>query len=281
MPRTDAWHWYSTYSLETSTTWLTDTQTQFQTILGLWTPDPVNFISVHTYGTDMANLGSAATAAVAIGKPLFVGEFQVYPSDTPTAVQPFKDFVASLDQYNVPLAAVWVFDFDYQTDWSISGTNARSWVLGVLNTWNTRNTAPVSNFYGWQLAKFTATQRLDPLTSGLNATPAHDGISNLLKYALHLEPLVKGFAGLPKQGVVTVGGKTYLTLTYTQTIGVTDISYLVELSGDLTTWVSGTGTTSSTVTNNADGVTQTVVAQDLVPITNSSKRFIRLRVTGP
>jgi hypothetical protein len=35
------------------------------------------------------------------------------------------------------------------------------------------------------------------------------------------------------------------------------------------------------VTNNPDGVTQTLVVQDLVPLSSGSRRFIRLRVPSP
>lgn len=279
IPRTNAWHFY-TYIPETGATWATDTQAQLQTMLGLLAPEPLNLISMHCYGTNMARLGSVATAAAAIGKPLFVGEFNVSPSNTPAAVQPFQDFIAALDQANVPLAAPWVFDLAMQeADWSISGTNARSWQLEVLEAWNTQATAPASSYYGWQLAKFSPAQRLNPWLSEPAATPANDGVPNLLKYALHLEPWNPAAAGLPTPGRITVDGQTYPTLTYTRYAAATDLTFTAESSDDLVTWSSAPDLTANTSTTNPDGVTRTVVARYLVPLLNSPARFMRLRVS--
>jgi len=275
--RTNAWH-FNNYVPESGLTWSADSQSQFQTMMGILAPDPVNFISVHCYGTNMGRIGSAAAAAAVIGKPLYVGEFNVSPSNTTDAVQAFKDFISELDLYSVPLASVWVFDLSHQeADWSITSTNARSWQLDVLDAWNTK-TDP-SSFYGWQLAKFSPAQRLDQMVSGPLATPSADGIPNILKYALHMDPWPPGDAQMPKQGVTWIDGLKYLTLTYTLFAGAADVTCTPEVSADLTTWTSGDGATSISVSNNPAGITQTVVARDLIPLGSSPQRFIRLKAT--
>jgi hypothetical protein len=134
----------------------------------------------------------------------------------------------------------------------------------------------------WQNQHFSAVQILNPNVSGDTATPAGDGINNLLKFALNLNPWTDGVAGLPQPGTVTVGGTNYLSLTYTQVIGATDITYIPEVSVDLKTWNSGTGCTSVvSTTNNLGGLTQTVTVQGLIPLGGAPREFMRLEITGP
>jgi endonuclease/exonuclease/phosphatase family metal-dependent hydrolase len=134
----------------------------------------------------------------------------------------------------------------------------------------------------WEAQNFNAAQLANAAISGPTADPDGDGIPNLLEYALDLNPLQPSAAGLPTVGQIASGGNEYLTLTYTKVIAATDITYLQQVSGDLQTWYSGPSYTAIvSVTNNADGVTQTVVSQDLTPISSANQRFTRLEVTRP
>ena len=137
-------------------------------------------------------------------------------------------------------------------------------------------------FAGWQSQYFTASEQSNAAVSGPNATPAGDGITNLMKYALNLNPKTSGVGGLPTVSTTTIGTSKYLTLTYTKVISATDITYVPEVSGDLQTWVSGTSNlTAVSTTNNADGKTQTVVVRDNSTLAGAAKRFIHLKVTQP
>ena len=121
-----------------------------------------------------------------------------------------------------------------------------------------------------------------PTVSGPGATPAGDGIANLLKYALGLDPKANGTAGLPTVAVTTNNGSRYLTLTYTSLLAATDITRTVEVSSDLQTWSFGpNSTTPVSATNNPDGRTQTVVVRDLTPLDAAARRFIHLKVSNP
>jgi len=138
-----------------------------------------------------------------------------------------------------------------------------------------------TSFAAWKNLWFTEGQLGDVTVSGDMATPAGDGVPNLLKYALDLNPMANGVSGLPVGAVMAIGGTNYLTLTYTQDIFAADITYVPEVSGDLQTWNSGLGYVAPvSVTNNGDGVTETIIVQDLTPM-GSAPRFIRLRVTRP
>jgi uncharacterized repeat protein (TIGR03803 family) len=139
-------------------------------------------------------------------------------------------------------------------------------------------------YAAWQKQMFTVSDLSISKISGDTATPSGDGITNLMKYALNLNPKTNGVNDLPVLGMVTDGSNnTYMTLTYKKLISASDISYVVEVSNDLVTWNSGDSVTASvgSSTANPDGITQTVVIQDLTPMSNRTQRFIRLKVTMP
>ena len=95
-------------------------------------------------------------------------------------------------------------------------------------------------------------------------------------------PRTAGVAGLPVIGTTTINGSAYLTLTYTQVIADTDIFYVPQVSGDLSTWTSGTNVVATvSTTNNTDGTTRAVVVRDLTAATGTNARFIRLEITRP
>jgi hyaluronate lyase len=142
--------------------------------------------------------------------------------------------------------------------------------------------AVVTPYAVWQSSYFTAAQLADPTISGDSADPAGDGIPNLLKYALNLNPWMDGSSGLPVGSIVTTGSGNYLTLTYTQVLSATDITYNVQVSSDLQNWNSGPGYTNTPVaTGTSNGVTQLYNVQAAQPVDSATNQFIRLQVTGP
>ncbi|MDD5037575.1 MAG: cellulase family glycosylhydrolase [Methylococcaceae bacterium] len=142
-PRKSAWHFYKEHN---STI---DTPAQFEVMLSLNAIDPMDLISVHCYNDtptklqrkdNWERLDAAVAAARNLGKPLFVGEFQ-YPSeygpDSPQARRAMDEFLAKLDRLQVPLAAVWVFDFaNQEKDRNITATNQRAWELPLIRAHN-------------------------------------------------------------------------------------------------------------------------------------------------
>jgi hypothetical protein len=139
-----------------------------------------------------------------------------------------------------------------------------------------------TSFTSWENLQFTAAQLANPAISGDAAMPAGDGITNLMKYALNLNPMVHDTSGLPVGSATEISGSNYLELSYTQLLYAADITYIPEVSGDMRTWSSGIGyTTPVSFTPNGNGTTETVLVRDLTPATATTPRFMRLRVTGP
>ncbi len=172
----------------------------------------------------------------------------------------------------------------------ISGTPSQAGTCNVtVSATNTAGTGSAvvgitvqTAYMAWQQAYFTAAELSNPAISGPNATPAGDGIPNLTKYALGLNPKSVGTGGLPTISLTAAGGSNFLTLTYNRSLAASDVTYTVEVSGDLQAWSSGASDTATVnVTNNATNTLQTVVQRDLTPTSSAGRRFIRLKISQP
>jgi hypothetical protein len=111
----------------------------------------------------------------------------------------------------------------------------------------------------------------NPLIAGDNATPAHDGIPNLLKYALGLDPFTAYASGVITQTDIAGGS---LEMKVAKNPLATDVTLTVQVSGNLIDWTSN----GTTVLVNNPSVLQ---VRDNTPVTGATKRFIRLQVTNP
>lgn len=124
----------------------------------------------------------------------------------------------------------------------------------------------------WRMTYFGTTDATGNRADTTSA--ANDGMANLLKYALGLNPntpATAASAGLILQ-VQTVDGMDYLSYTFTGT--ASDVIYIVEATSDLT----GSWTALYTHGGSAPG---TVRVYDTQPLTTVNKRFLRLRITYP
>lgn len=134
-PRPSAWHQIA------ANTWQADTPAQFGEVLAADNPSPVNSLCVRAYEvvSDLGRLSLAMKVSREIRKPLFVGEFGVPGELDDTSRRLFSSMLQSLETNQVPLAALWVYDFGAQAkDWNVTFKNARSWQLEQIMLVNDR-----------------------------------------------------------------------------------------------------------------------------------------------
>jgi uncharacterized repeat protein (TIGR01451 family) len=121
----------------------------------------------------------------------------------------------------------------------------------------------------WRLQYFGTTN--NSAAAADTANPTSDGMANLLKYALGLNPLV------PAVNPVVVDVSTgFLRLTLSKNPNATDVTFYVEVTDDLT--ASSWTTTGTTVDVNTSTLLQ---VHDNTPVTSAANRFIRLHVSRP
>jgi hypothetical protein len=118
----------------------------------------------------------------------------------------------------------------------------------------------------------------------------HDGLSNLMEYGLGLNPTVADLAGLPVVSLKNYGGTHYLSMTFHRSSLASDLTYTVQVSGDLINWMNVGSSTGGAATTGAGFVQETgsppdfvVEVRDTVPYdpNNAGERFMRLRISSP
>jgi hypothetical protein len=106
--------------------------------------------------------------------------------------------------------------------------------------------------------------------------PLRSGLPNLLAYAYGLDPTVPNPSALPKAGEQN----GYLTLTYRQNKAATDLTYIVEAKGNMTTDTWNSSGTAE-IDRQDKGTYWEVTVRDSVPLTGAASRFLHLKVTKP
>jgi pectate lyase len=140
---------------------------------------------------------------------------------------------------------------------SVQSSNAGMYSVVVTNSAGSATSAfasltissGVSGFASWQATNFNAAQLADSNISGPNATPANDGVPNLVKYALGLAPFA--VAQQPLVGFQMRNGEG--VLSYDRPAGATDVAYEVDVSTNLFGWTTN-GITLSLVGTNPAGL---------------------------
>ncbi len=130
------------------------------------------------------------------------------------------------------------------------------------------NITPLTPTQSWRYQYFGTTANSGTAADGAN--PSGDGLPNLLKYALGLNPLV----ATPSPLTVDIS-TGHLRLTVPRNPNATDLTYTVQVNGDLTNaagWTS-TGTTMDPSPGNL------LQVHDDTLVSGAAERFIRLQVS--
>ena len=127
----------------------------------------------------------------------------------------------------------------------------------------------------WRKDKF-GTNSSDPAISGNNADPDLDGWSNLLEYALGMEPLAHGESPL-QVTLETVEGQRHLTLSAARNPTATDVTFVVEVSSDLRLSASWSHVETTIEVNTPE----LLRVRDNTSVEQAPHRQIRLKVSAP
>jgi len=98
-----------------------------------------------------------------------------------------------------------------------------------------------------------------------------DGLRNLVEFFLGSDPALAGATAAP----VLSRSSGRNVLTFSTPVGITGVTFTVEVSGDLSTWTSGVAATEMLSDTTASGI-RTMSVRDL---TAGTGRFIRLKVS--
>jgi len=149
------------------------------------------------------------------------------------------------------------------------GTASGVGVFGLLDT------STLTSLEAWRDTYFGNPSNVG--AGANNANPSGDGLANLVKYALGLNPMVPASPNqLPVGSVQQSGGQNHLMLTIPRAAQATNVTYIVEVSSDLQNWSSGPPYTV-TLTNTPT----LLVVRDNTPVPTAAERFMRLQITNP
>lgn len=151
LPRPSAWHQLRYLS------WSQDSEEQFAEMLRGDNPDPINTLSVHVYDWEEHRFSRSVSfqeilqMAMAISakaqKPLFLGEFGVKEGTGEDGTRAlFQDMLVVIEETEVPLAAMWVFDYKPQDEWNVTASNQRAYQLELIQAVNRRLSKEQSSY---------------------------------------------------------------------------------------------------------------------------------------
>ncbi|MGC6426201.1 MAG: CotH kinase family protein [Akkermansiaceae bacterium] len=186
-----------------------------------------------------------------------------------------------------------ILSFDYEGDWFLPAQNL-GYSLEIRDdsvswqTWDERSSWAISSDLGgspgtadpgnwgqdyrsWSEEHFSVAQLADPLISGPAADASGDGMTNLLSYALGLNPNHDNYDALP---VVSTTGNE-VQLSFSRASKTVDLEMVVEVSHDLQNW-DPTASQISVTANPSGG--EDVVYRSNFNGSDQARQFMRVRV---
>jgi len=172
---------------------------------------------------------------------------------------------------------------NYSDSSCMDGTMYYYVISAITASGETENSAEISVVFNptpiqqWRQAYF-GTMAADSLLASDTANPAGDGIPNLLKYATGRDPTTPINGSLLTTG--SAGG--FLTLTFNRARIATDITYHIEATNDLLTWIELWNSSDVPYAGGTNAVLAVTVS-DVLPMSEASnpRRFLRLKITHP
>ena len=171
---------------------------------------------------------------------------------------------------------------------NVVGQQAGAYSVTVTNTTgmvtSTAATLTVTATYSqWAMQNFSTTQQTnDPASILPDATPDNDGVPNLLKFLLNIDPsqpmAPADVQALPRGGTCTDGnGNRFVTLTYRENpLAAGSVVVTPQMSPDLQSWQTAPAAAAVGI----DPVTGDALMQVVAPVAPGGREFLRLQVSG-
>ncbi len=139
---------------------------------------------------------------------------------------------------------------------------------------------PLAPMEAWRRSVFSSGQLGNSAVSGPQATPANDGIPNLLKYALRISPFISASnpPALPQTSRFSETGRTYLSVTYRKNSSASDLSYRVGVTDKLDSVGLWDSVAPPEEILGTDPGTGDPIVRRRVDVTGLPMKFIRLEV---
>ena len=166
-------------------------------------------------------------------------------------------------------AATPVTDFDRPANWGVSLTEG--------GDPGTEFTGTSMTYAFWKYQHFTENEISDPLVTGDSLDLDSDTLGTVLEYGFGRNPRASDAGGSYRASIVTDGGTDYLAMTFRRQKNSLDLTYLVEVSSDLSDWTT-VNTLTGIPVDNGDG-TETVTIRDNLAASHDTPRFGRITVT--
>lgn len=166
---------------------------------------------------------------------------------------------------------------------AVFGTNG-SFEVQLVNGGNTLRLANYQSTGPITFSSWASNYGLTGANAAWSADPNNNGLSNLLEYALGLDPTAHGGSLGTSTGTVEENGQEYLTLSYTRPTGTearTDITYTPQRASSLTlrNWSSAAADVVPHAITSGPGSLETVTVRSTHPLSITNREFLRLNVT--
>ena len=141
-----------------------------------------------------------------------------------------------------------------------------------------RPTEPCS---AWLWNYFSEEELIDPEIGGINADPDGDGLTNLMEFALDLNPKQPQRDSADRGAdLIEIGGDYFLTITIRRNqIANSTLLIRAEVSSDLEDWSDAAAEVETYIVSDLGNGVEQVTFRDLTPIDlDVARRFIRVRV---
>ena len=131
-------------------------------------------------------------------------------------------------------------------------------------------------FEEWKQTMFSPHQLSNSDIVGDLSDPDQDKITNLIEYALRLNPLQATVTGITIEADADP-----LEITFSRARNASDITYRVEASNNLESDWNQIWTSDSVAYGGGENETELITIKDNFPLSTFSRRFLRLRITKP